>query len=57
MLVWVAEFDDYWYEVDELIDAGEGVVVFWRHGGVGKTSGIPTEAEVVQPERNLRPAR
>jgi ketosteroid isomerase-like protein len=45
MLVWVAEFDDYWYEVDELIDAGEGVVVFWRHGGVGKTSGIPTEAE------------
>jgi len=45
MLVWVAEFDDYWYEADELIDTGDGVVVLWRHGGIGKTSGIPTEAE------------
>jgi ketosteroid isomerase-like protein len=46
MMVWVAEFDDYWYEADELIDAGEDrVLVLWRHGGVGRTSGILTEAE------------
>jgi ketosteroid isomerase-like protein len=45
MQVWVDEFDDYWFEGDEFIDAGDEVVLLWRHGGVGKASGIRTEAE------------
>jgi len=45
---WMAffeEFDDYWFEADELIDAGEEVVLYWRHGGIGKASGIRVENE------------
>lgn len=37
------EFDDFWFEADELIDAGEQVVLLWRHGGIGTSSGIRTE--------------
>jgi ketosteroid isomerase-like protein len=43
--VFMEEFDDYWFEGEELIDAGDEVVLFWRHGGVGKASGIPVENE------------
>ncbi len=43
MTVWMEEFDDYWFEIERLIDAGEVVVLLWRHGGRGTTSGIPTE--------------
>ena len=42
-MVFLEEFDDYWFEADELIDAGEKVVLFWRHGGIGKSSGIRAE--------------
>lgn len=43
MIVWMEEFDDYWFESEKLIDAGEKVVLLWRHGGKGKTSGVATE--------------
>jgi ketosteroid isomerase-like protein len=38
-------FDDYWFEVERLIDAGDAVVLLWRQGGKGRASGAPiTEA-------------
>jgi ketosteroid isomerase-like protein len=38
----VSSFDDYWCaEPDELIDAGDWVVVVMRSGGRGRTSGVP----------------
>ena len=37
----VSSFDDYWCaEPDELIDAGDWVVVVMRSGGRGRTSGV-----------------
>jgi ketosteroid isomerase-like protein len=41
--VFMEEFDDYSFESEELIDAGDAVVLFWRHGGIGKASGIRVE--------------
>ncbi|MEK6252213.1 MAG: ester cyclase [Actinomycetota bacterium] len=43
--MWVEEFNDYWFEGEELIDAGDKVVLFWRQGGEGKASGIRVEGE------------
>jgi ketosteroid isomerase-like protein len=43
MNVWMEEFDGYWFRGEELIDAGEKVVLVWSHGGKGRTSGIETE--------------
>jgi ketosteroid isomerase-like protein len=45
MEVWVEEFDDYWVQGEELIEAGDEVVLLWRHGGQGKGSGIRVEDE------------
>jgi ketosteroid isomerase-like protein len=45
MAVWMEEFDNYWFEGEEFIDAGDKVVLFWRHGGDGKASGVPVAAE------------
>jgi ketosteroid isomerase-like protein len=45
MLVFMEEFNDYWFETEELIDAGDKVVLFWRHGGEGKASGVRVENE------------
>ena len=45
MQTWVDEFNDYWFEVDELIDAEDQVVLLWRDGGVGKSSGVRVEQE------------
>ncbi len=42
MTVWMEEFDQYWFESNELIVVGEQVVLVFRHGGKGRTSGIPT---------------
>jgi ketosteroid isomerase-like protein len=43
-LTWMDEFDDYWFESEELIDAGDDLVVMlWRQGGEGKSSGIKVE--------------
>ena len=43
---WVGAFRDYWLEHDQLIDAGGGkVVLLWRQGGEGKTSGVQVEDE------------
>ena len=37
----ISSFDDYWCaEPDELIDAGDWVVVVMRSGGRGRTSGV-----------------
>jgi ketosteroid isomerase-like protein len=45
MAVFMEEFNDYWFDDEELIDASGKVVLLWRHGGVGKASGIPVENE------------
>jgi ketosteroid isomerase-like protein len=45
MGVWMEEFNDYWFEGEELIDAGDKVVLFWRQGGEGKASGIRIQGE------------
>ena len=41
--VFIGEFDDYWFKAERFIDAGDEVVLFWRHGGIGKASGISVE--------------
>ena len=41
---WIDEFNDYWFESEELVDAGgDLVVMLWRQGGEGKSSGIVVE--------------
>jgi ketosteroid isomerase-like protein len=40
---WVGAFDDWGYEIGELIDAGDSVVVETRQWGRGKGSGVPVE--------------
>jgi ketosteroid isomerase-like protein len=42
---WVGAFTGYWLETDELIDAGDKVVLLAREGGTGKASGVPVEEE------------
>ena len=42
--LWVGEFEDWWLEVDQLIDAGDGrVVTIYRQTGIGKGSGASVE--------------
>ena len=38
-------FDGYWFEAERLIDAGDEVVLLWRQGGRGKSSGTPIEED------------
>jgi ketosteroid isomerase-like protein len=45
MLTWMEEFEDFWFDSEAFIDAGEQVVLLWRQGGVGKASGIRVENE------------
>jgi ketosteroid isomerase-like protein len=46
MQTWMDEFNDYWFEVERLIDAGvDDVVLLWRQGGEGKASGVRVENE------------
>ena len=40
---WVGAFVDYWLEFEELIDVGDKVVLVWREGGKGRTSGVEVE--------------
>jgi ketosteroid isomerase-like protein len=41
---WTGAFSGYWLESEDLIDAGDGrVVMLWREGGRGRTSGVPVE--------------
>ena len=38
---WVGTFDDWGYEIGEVIDAGDSVVIHLRQWGRGKGSGVP----------------
>jgi ketosteroid isomerase-like protein len=40
---WVGEWDDYSFEVEDIIDAGDRVVAIVRDEGRGKSSGIKLE--------------
>lgn len=42
---WVGAFCGYWLEVDELIEAGDKVLLLVREGGVGKASGARVSEE------------
>ena len=42
---WVGAFSDYWLEVDELIEAGDRVLMLGHEGGVGKASGVRVSEE------------
>jgi ketosteroid isomerase-like protein len=41
--VWTREWDDYSFEVEEILDAGDKVVAVVRDEGRGKSSGIKLE--------------
>ena len=44
MNIWTADFEDWWIELDELIDAGDDrVVAIYRQTAVGKVSRVPVE--------------
>jgi ketosteroid isomerase-like protein len=45
MAEWVGAFSDYWVKACDLIDAGDDVVLIWREGGRGRTSGVEVEDE------------
>ena len=48
---WLAPFEGYYGHADELIDAGDAVLVSVRQGGRGKDSGIEVEMRVWQVYR------
>ncbi len=43
---WLGAWDDYALEVDEYLDAGDSVVIFFRESGRGKGSGLRIEQSV-----------
>lgn len=43
---WTENFDDYRWEVDEVIDRGDAVVVLAHHLGRSKGAGMPVSEEV-----------
>jgi ketosteroid isomerase-like protein len=43
---WLGAWDDYRMEVDEYVDAGDSVVIFFRESGRGKGSGLRIEQSV-----------
>ena len=48
MRQWLGAFDDWHFEVEECIDAGNAVFVHMRQGGRGKTSGAPVQIDLWQ---------
>jgi ketosteroid isomerase-like protein len=40
---WVGTWEDYRFEIEELVDAGESVVLAVRESGRGKASDVPME--------------
>jgi ketosteroid isomerase-like protein len=45
MMTWMAEFDDFWFESEDYLDAGDRVVLLWRQGGRGRSSGVEVTTE------------
>lgn len=45
-LEWTENFDNYQWEVDEVIDRGDVVVVLAHHRGRSKSAGMPVNEEV-----------
>jgi ketosteroid isomerase-like protein len=45
---WLASWDSYEAGVDELLDAGDLVVVFWWQRMTGRGSGVPVELDSAQ---------
>jgi ketosteroid isomerase-like protein len=45
---WVATWQDFTFDVDEIIDAGETVVVVVHQTGSGRTSGLPAVHDYCQ---------
>jgi ketosteroid isomerase-like protein len=44
MNIWTGDFEDWWIELDEVIDAGDDrVVAMYRQTAVGKSSRVPVE--------------
>jgi ketosteroid isomerase-like protein len=43
---WTENFDDYRWEISELIDRGDRVVVLAHHGGESKGAGTPVRQRV-----------
>jgi ketosteroid isomerase-like protein len=47
MEVWTRDFENWWIELDELIDAGEDrVVAIYRQSATGKASRVPMRGDV-----------
>src|SRR5688500_11595045 len=45
---WVGTFDDFRFEAQEFIEAGDSVFVHMRQWGRGRTSGAPVEIDLWQ---------
>jgi len=45
---WIGPFDDWAYEAEEVIDAGESVIVLLHQWGRGKGSGVVVESRFWQ---------
>jgi ketosteroid isomerase-like protein len=44
MRLWTGEFEDWWIELDQVIDAGnDRVVAIYRQTAIGKASRVPVE--------------
>jgi ketosteroid isomerase-like protein len=43
---WIGAFTEYWGQIDDYLDAGDQVVLLFREGGKGRSSGVPVEREV-----------
>ena len=41
----VEQFDDYWFDAEEIVEAGDNVVLLWRQGGKGRSSQAPIEED------------
>jgi uncharacterized protein len=47
-LAWVGTWEDYRFEVDEMIEAGDAVVLVVSESGRGKASGVPMHSHYCQ---------
>jgi uncharacterized protein len=45
---WIGPFDDFGYEVEEVVDAGDSVVLLLHQWGSGKGSGITVDSRFWQ---------
>jgi ketosteroid isomerase-like protein len=48
MANWTATWEDWWLEIEELLDAGNQVVAIVRQSGLSKATGLPVDVRFAQ---------